>query len=69
MKGKGITWRVLMLAFRRYWRRIIGTCACWFCEHTDGACCVGMLTATSVRFLQLSLRSFQLYHRGTTQPW
>ncbi|ORX36511.1 major facilitator superfamily domain-containing protein [Kockovaella imperatae] len=30
MKGKRISLKILMLAFRRYWRRIIGTCACWF---------------------------------------
>ena len=29
MKNK-ITLRVLGLAFKRYWRRIIGTCLCWF---------------------------------------
>ncbi|KAL1407795.1 hypothetical protein Q8F55_007230 [Vanrija albida] len=30
MKGTTISWKVLGLAFRRYWRRIVGTCACWF---------------------------------------
>ncbi|KAF7363756.1 Major facilitator superfamily domain-containing protein [Mycena sanguinolenta] len=30
MKGRQITFRVLILAAKRYWRRLIGTCACWF---------------------------------------
>jgi len=30
MKGRQINLRILMLAAKRYWRRIIGTCACWF---------------------------------------
>ncbi|KAJ7256529.1 major facilitator superfamily domain-containing protein [Mycena haematopus] len=30
MKGRQITFRVLMLAAKRYWRRLVGTCACWF---------------------------------------
>ncbi|KAJ7195129.1 major facilitator superfamily domain-containing protein [Mycena pura] len=30
MKGRQINIRVLTLAAKKYWRRIIGTCACWF---------------------------------------
>ncbi|BEI92764.1 uncharacterized protein CcaverHIS019_0503920 [Cutaneotrichosporon cavernicola] len=30
MKGSQLGFRVFYLAFRRYWRRIIGTCLCWF---------------------------------------
>jgi nitrate/nitrite transporter NarK len=32
MKGTRLSLKVFALAFRRYWLRIIGTCACWFCE-------------------------------------
>lgn len=32
MKGSLMTAKVMYLAFKRYWRRIIGTCMCWFCK-------------------------------------
>ncbi|KAJ6502179.1 major facilitator superfamily domain-containing protein [Mycena sanguinolenta] len=36
MKGRQITSRVLMLAVKRYWRRLIGTCAYDFCSYPFG---------------------------------
>lgn len=33
MKGARLGVKVFYLAVKRYWRRIIGTCACWFCKY------------------------------------
>ena len=30
MKDGQLTLKVYMLVFKRYWKRIIGTCLCWF---------------------------------------